>query len=209
MPAEGPKLRARTEGPQPMPERNDAALAFLLSRRSRPPKTLGPPVPGREELTTILTAAARVPDHGMLVPWRFVVLERPALERLGRLAARRATAAGLEAERVEKAALPFSDGNLAVAVVSVLRPTEKIPEFEQLLSAGAACLSLVNAALAAGWGAGWITGWAVYDEGFCREGLGLGPGERVVGVVHIGTEKVAPAERPRPEVAAITSWVAE
>jgi nitroreductase len=77
------------------------------------------------------------------------------------------------------------------------------------LSAGAACLSLVNAALAAGWGAGWVTGWPVYDEGFCRDGLGLGPGERVVGVVHIGTEKVTPAERPRPEVAAITSWVTE
>ena len=192
-----------------MPERNDAALDFLLGRRSRPPKTLAPPVPGREELTMLLTAAARVPDHGMLVPWRFLVLERPALERLGRLAAERAEAEGLEAERVEKAALPFRDGTLAVAVVCVPRPTEKIPQFEQLLSAGAACLSLVNAALASGWGAGWITGWAVYDEGFCREGLGLGPGERVAGVVHIGTEKVTPADRPRPDIAAITSWVAE
>jgi nitroreductase len=192
-----------------MPERNDAALDFMLNRRSRPAKTLGAPVPGREELTRLLTAAARVPDHGMLVPWRFVVLERPALQRLGRLAAERAAAEGLEAERVEKAAQPYRDGNLAVAVVCVPRPTEKIPAFEQLLSAGAACLSLVNAALASGWGASWITGWAAYDQGFCREGLGLAPGERVAGMVHIGTEKVAPADRPRPEIAAITTWMAE
>jgi nitroreductase len=190
-----------------MPERNPAALDFLLGRRSRAPKTLAPPVPGRAEVETLLTAAARVPDHGMLVPWRFVVLQRPALKRLGRLAAARAGAEGLPADRVEKAAAPFLQGHLAVAVVMVPRPTEKIPRIEQILSAGAVCLTLVNAALAAGWGAGWITGWAVYDVAFRREGLGLADGEEVAGIVHIGTESVAPADRPRPDLAAVTTWV--
>lgn len=192
-----------------MPERNDAALDFLLTRRSHPPRTLTLPVPARADLETILTAAARVPDHGALVPWRFVVLERAALERLGRLAATRAEAAGLEPERVQKAALPWAEGNLAVVVVQVPRPTDRIPAWEQELSTGAACLSLLNAALAAGWGAGWITGWAVFDEGFCREGLGLAPGERVAGVVHIGTASAAPAERPRPALDGIVTWQPE
>lgn len=190
-----------------MPDPNPAALDFLLSRRSRPARTLAAPVPGRAELERLLTAAARVPDHGMLVPWRFVVLQQPALRRLGELAARRAAAEGLDPERVEKAALSWRDGNLAVAVVMVPRPTEKIPEIEQVLSAGAACLSLLNAALAAGWGANWITGWAVHDEHFRREGLGLAEGERIAGIIHIGTETAAPPERPRPDIAAITTWV--
>jgi nitroreductase len=192
-----------------MPQPNPAALDFLLTRRSRPAKLLTTPVPGREEIERLLTAAARTPDHGMLVPWRFIVLRGPALRRLGELAATRAAAEGLETERIEKAALPWREGNLAVVVVQVPRPVGKIPEIEQTLSAGAVCLSLLNAALAAGWGACWITGWAVYDAAFCREGLGLAEGERVVGVVHIGTETAAPPERPRPDVAAITTWLDE
>lgn len=190
-----------------MPDPNPAAMEFLLTRRSRPAKTLALPVPGREQVERLLTAAARSPDHGMLVPWRFVVLQQPALLRLGRLAAALAGAAGLEAERVQKAALPFSDGNLAVAVVISPKSSDKIPEIEQLLSAGAVCLSLVNAALASGWGASWITGWAAHDEQFRREGLGLAEAERVAGFVHIGTETVVPADRPRPDIGTITTWV--
>lgn len=190
-----------------MPDPNPAALEFLLTRRSRPAKTLTSPVPSRTALGTLLTAAARTPDHAMLVPWRFIVLERPAMKRLGALAMERARAEGLEEDRILKAGLPYSDGHLAVVVVHVLRSTEKIPEIEQLLSAGAVCLSLVNAALASGWGASWISGWAAYDDEFCRSGLGLAQGERVVGVVHIGTETVAPAERPRPDIAEITTWL--
>ncbi|MCR9150253.1 MAG: nitroreductase family protein [Rhodobacteraceae bacterium] len=191
-----------------MPDPNPAALDFLLTRRSRPAKTLTLPVPDRDALTPILTAAARTPDHGKLEPWRFVVLERPALERLAGLAAARAEAAGLPPERVDKAAAQFRDGNLAVAVVHVPRPTEKIPEIEQVLSTGAVCLALLNAALAAGWGANWLTGWAAHDAGFGRDGLGLAPGEWLAGLIHIGTETAAPPERPRPDLGAITTWMA-
>jgi nitroreductase len=192
-----------------MPARNEAALDFLLTRRSRPAKTLTDPVPDRAALVPILTAAARTPDHGKLEPWRFLVLERPALARLAALATARGQALGLDAERIGKGAAQYADSRLAVVVVGSPKPSDKVPAIEQTLSAGAVCLSLLNAALAAGWGANWLTGWPVYDEVFCREGLGLSPGEFVAGTIHIGTETAVPPDRPRPDLARIVTWVAE
>lgn len=186
---------------------NAAVMDFLLTRRSRPAKILRAPVPTRDELLPILTAAARVPDHGKLEPWRFVVLNRPALSRLAALAETRGAALGLDGERIAKGVSQLADADLAVAVVYVPRPTVKVPEIEQILSAGAVCLGLVNAALASGWGASWLTGWHVHDPDFCREGLRLAEGEWVAGLVHIGTASAAPPDRPRPDIAAITSWV--
>lgn len=190
-----------------MPAPNQAALDFLLSRRSRPAKTLVPPVPDRDALQPLLTAAARTPDHGKLEPWRFIVLERPALTRLAALAEARAREAGQEPERVVKSAAQFHDGHLAIAVIHCPRPTEKIPAIEQVLSTGAVCLALLNAALAAGWGANWLTGFAAHDAEFGRAGLGLGPGEFVAGFVHIGSETATPPERPRPDLGKITTWM--
>jgi nitroreductase len=190
-----------------MPIPNAAALDFFLTRRSRPARTLAPPVPTRDELTVLLTAAARVPDHGKLEPWRFIVLERAALSRLALAAADLGQRLGLDPERVAKGVAQFADADLAVAVVKRPMPTDRIPETEQVLSAGAVCLTLVNAALAAGWGACWLTGWHVADRGFCRDHLGLAPGEWVAGLIHIGTETGVPPDRPRPDIARITTWV--
>ncbi|MGB3316753.1 MAG: nitroreductase family protein [Albidovulum sp.] len=190
-----------------MPVPNPAAMEFFLTRRSRPAKILRPPVPMREELIPILTAAARVPDHGKLEPWRFIVLEKPTLTRLAALAETRGAQIGLDPDRIAKGVMQFADADLAVAVIFVPRPTEKVPHIEQVLSAGAVCLTLVNAALASGWGASWLTGWHVHDPDFCREGLELEEGEWVAGLIHIGTENTAPPERPRPDIAAITTWV--
>ena len=97
---------------------------------------------------------------------------------------------------------------LLIAVIAVPRPTDKVPQIEQVLSAGCVCLSLVNAALATGWGAGWLTGWVAHDPEFARAAFGLQPGEWVAGLVHIGTETAPPPERPRPDVDALTTWVA-
>ena len=186
---------------------NPAAMEFFLTRRSRPPKVLRPPVPTEAELLPILTAATRVPDHGKLEPWRFLVLEKPALTRMAGLARTRGAAMGLAPERIEKGVAQFTDADLIVAVVMVPRPTDKIPELEQVLSAGAVCLTLLNAALASGWDACWLTGWHVHDAAFAREGLGLAAGERVAGLIHIGTAASVPPDRPRPDVGAITTWV--
>ncbi len=190
-----------------MPDPNPAALDFLLTRRSRPAKTLKSPGPDRAALDVILTAAARTPDHGKLEPWRFIVLQGDALTRLGDVAEARATERALEPEMVAKARVQFDDSPLAVAVIEVQKSSEKIPELEQTYSAGAVCLALLNAALASGWGANWLSGWVSHDRAFMERALGLQPHERVAGFIHIGTEGPKPPERPRPDLNAITTWV--
>ena len=192
-----------------MPDPNAAALQFLLTRRSRPAKTLKAPVPDRDALMPILIAAARSPDHGKLEPWRFVVLEKAALDRLAGLVRARATALGHDAESTDKAVRQYADADLAVAVVSTPKPSDKIPDIEQTYSAGAVCLAMLNAALASGWGANWLTGWPVHDRPFLAQGLGLAVGESIAGLIHIGTETAAPPDRPRPDIEAITTWVDE
>jgi nitroreductase len=192
-----------------LPQPNDAVLKFLLSRRSRPAKTLTGPAPDRAALGPILTAAARTPDHGKLEPWRFVVLERPALQRLAELATARGNSLGRSENDIAKARSQFADSPLAVAVVEVQKPSAKIPPVEQTYSAGAVCLALLNAALASGWGANWLSGWASHDREFVEAGLDLAPDERIAGIIHIGTETSAPPERPRPDLASITTWMAE
>ena len=192
-----------------MPQPNQPALDFLLTRRSRPAKTLTGPAPERAAIETLLTAAARTPDHGKLEPWRFIVLARPALDRLAGLVETRGAALGVPARDIDKMRAQFADSPLAVAVVAAPVNSDKIPIIEQTYSAGAVCLALLNAALAAGWGANWLTGWAAYDRDFLAEGLGLAPHESIVGFVHIGTETSQPPDRPRPDLARITTWIEE
>ena len=190
-----------------MPDRNQPALDFLLTRRSRPAKTLTPPVPDRDQLMEILTAAARSPDHGKLEPWRFVVLGRTALERIGAAIPEAGTRLGVPEEKIAKQQGAYTDGHLAVMVVECPRPSDKVPAIEQTYAVGGVCLALLNAALAAGWGANWLSGWASHDPAFAAEHLGLAEGERVAGLIHIGTETSAPPDRPRPNLAAMTTWV--
>ena len=190
-----------------MPDPNPQALNFLLTRRSRPAKTLRSPVPDRDTINTILTAAARTPDHGKLEPWRFIVLERAALQRLAKLAAERGPVLGIEPEKIEKGVKQYADADLAIAVIASPKPSAKIPAIEQTYSAGAVCLAMLNAALASGWGANWLSGWASHDRDFVTTGLNLAPHESVAGFIHIGTESNAPPERPRPDIDQITLWV--
>ncbi len=190
-----------------MPQKSPQTLDFMRRRRSRPAKTLSTPVPGREEVRDLLGIAARTPDHGKLEPWRFLVLERPALERLAASVPAHGHMAGIAEEKIAKMERQFADAHLAVVVVASPKPSETIPEAEQLLSAGAACYGLLIAALAAGWGANWLTGWAMHDRGFVEGALGLTGRESVAGIVHIGTETSEPPERPRPELDSLVTWV--
>ncbi|MEJ6394320.1 nitroreductase [Gymnodinialimonas sp. 2305UL16-5] len=183
-----------------------AALGFLLSRRSRPPRMLGMKVPDRATIEVLLTAAARVPDHGKLEPWRFIVLQHAACQRLGALAQDRGATLAMDHDKVDKTASGFRDAHLIIAVVSAPKPSDRIPVEEQTASASAACLSLVNAALAAGWGACWLTGWASSDRDFLQTGLGLSASEALAGFIHIGEEQRPPPERPRPDISALTTW---
>jgi nitroreductase len=189
-----------------MPDRNQAALDFLLTRRSRPQKTLVDPVPDRAALDPILTAALRTPDHGKLEPWRLMVMDGPALKQLAPLARERGAALGKDQAEIDKGAMQYETSSLAVVVVESPVASEKVPAIEQTSSAGAGCLALLNAALAAGWGANWLSGWASHDRKFVEQGLGLAPHERVAGLIHIGTEKSAPPERPRPDMNGKVTW---
>jgi len=190
-----------------MPQNSPQTLDFMRRRRSRPAKTLSTPVPGRDEVRDLLGIAARTPDHGKLEPWRFLVLERPALERLADSVPAHGHMAGIAEEKIAKMERQFADAHLAVVVVASPKPSDAIPEAEQLLSAGAACYGLLIAALAAGWGANWLTGWAMHDRGFVEGALGLTERESVAGIVHLGTETSEPPERPRPDLDALVTWV--
>ncbi|HEY5288643.1 MAG TPA: nitroreductase family protein [Caulobacteraceae bacterium] len=187
----------------PLPiEGSPETLAFLTRRRSASALTLTAPAPSETELATLLALAARVPDHGKLSPWRFVILRSEAKARFVRalegIAERRPDAARATAKLGKIRTPP-----LTVAVIS--RASEgEIPIWEQRLSAGAVCAMLIIAAQAMGYGANWITDWYAYDADAGRL-LGLAEGEQVAGFVHLGTASEAPLERVRPDVAAITS----
>lgn len=188
-----------------MDHRNEEALRFLATRRSHPPKLLTEPAPDREELTRLLALAARAPDHGKLEPWRFIVLGRQTLDALAPRLHQSVLASGQDQAAADKAASAFASP-VIVAVVHSPVQSAKVPEWEQVLSAGAVCLGLVNAALAAGWGAAWLTGFAALDREFAQSFLGVTPSERIAGLVHIGTRGATPPERPRPDIAAKTEW---
>jgi nitroreductase len=180
------------------------AIELLKTRRSVKPMELRAPAPSAAQLETILTIASRVPDHGKLAPWRFVVFEGDARVKAGEKIADvfkknnpAATAEQIEFERNRLARAP-----LVVAVVSRAGPHVKIPEWEQLLSSGAAAMNLLITANALGFGASWLTEWYAYDSNVL-EALGLGPSEKIAGFVHIGTRDTLPADRERPALSAI------
>ena len=190
-----------------MPDPRPEVLDFLLTRRSRPAKTLGQSAPSRVEIETLLTAASRTPDHGKLAPWRFIVLTDAARRAsLARLATERMTQMGLEADKIEKNARSFSFGGAIIAVVLTPVASEKIPLWEQEMAAGGVCLALLNAALASGWGANWLTGPLCRDTEFLSQGLGCSAHESIAGFLHLGDETVTPADRDRPDIHAITEW---
>lgn len=176
-------------------------LEFLALRRSTSAVALSEPPPSAEELAALLRVAARAPDHGKLAPWRFIVLE-PATksvfaERLEALARSRGDERAVA--KLAKLKIP----PLGVAVVSRAVAAE-IPEWEQELSAGAVCTTLLYAAQALGYGANWITDWYAYDDE-AKAILGLSPGENVAGFIFLGTSKEPPLERERPDVDSLTT----
>ena len=182
------------------------ALDLLKTRRSVKPMELKEPAPSGAELDTLLTIASRVPDHGKLTPWRFVVFTGESRLKAGDTIAAiyrelhpEANADQLAFERKRLARAP-----LVVAVVSRAAPHVKIPEWEQVLSAGAAAMSLVLSAHALGYAATWITEWYAYDRRVL-DALGLAANERIVGFIHIGTPERPPTDRDRPPLADIVT----
>src|SRR5947199_4355623 len=185
-----------------MPE----AIDLLKTRRSVKPIELSGPGPTADELSTLLTIASRVPDHGKLAPWRFIVFEGDARARAGDVIADefarknpQATQADIEVEKKR-----LMDAPLVIAVVSFSRPHPKVPEWEQQLSGGASAMNIVTAATALGYGANWLTGWFAFDRDVL-DGLGLKPDEKIAGFIHIGTPSKPNEDRPRPALSGIVT----
>lgn len=182
------------------------ALQLLKTRRSVKPMELAGPSPSAAELETLLTIASRVPDHGKLKPWRFIVFEGDARLKAGEIIAEvfRAERADATPEQIAFERMRLARAPLVVAVVSRAGPHVKIPEWEQQLSAGAAAMSLVLAAHAMGFAASWITEWYAYDRRVLDK-IGVAANERIAGFVHIGRPAKPPEERERPALAEIVT----
>jgi nitroreductase len=182
------------------------ALHLLRTRRSVKPIELTGPPPSELEIDTLLTVASRVPDHGKLTPWRFIVFTGDARLAAGEVIADafRANRADATPEQIEFERQRLARAPLVIAVVSRAAPHVKIPEWEQQLSAGASAMNLVNAAHAMGYAASWITEWYAYDRRVL-EALGVNASERVAGFVHIGRPAKPPEDRDRPKLESIVT----
>jgi len=185
----------------PAPE----TLDLLLSRRSGSAKLMKGPGPNAEQLRRILAAGIRVPDHGKLAPWRFIVFESEGRARMGEILAH--CIAGereTSPERVEQERNRFMRAPVVIGVVSRVREQIPIPVWEQQLSSGAVCMTIVLAAHAMGFVANWITEWYAYHPQVLAR-LGLNSTERIAGFIYVGHAVEPLEERPRPPVDAITT----
>jgi nitroreductase len=182
------------------------AIELLKRRRSVKPREMSGPGPSPQELETILTIGARVPDHGKLAPWRFIVFEGDARARAGeviaKVFARKNPGAPAAEIEIEKGRL--MEAPLVIAVVSFTRPHPKVPPWEQELSAGASAMNIVTAATALGYGANWLSGWFAFDRDVLQ-GLGLKADEKLAGFIHIGKPSKPNEDRPRPVLSEIVT----
>jgi nitroreductase len=188
---------------------NDIKLIdYLAVRRSTPAFQMCEPGPARPEIEEMLRLASRVPDHGKLAPWRFIVYRGSERVRIGEALLQMTLESKPDlSEEMRKVELArFTRAPVVIAVVSTAGPHFKVSEWEQILSAGALCLNLSMAANAQGYAANWLTEWFAYDER-AYPLLGIRPGEKVAGFIHIGSTTFPNTERPRPELADTVTWV--
>jgi nitroreductase len=185
-----------------------SVLDFLKSRKSGSAKAMGGPGPNPAQISEILTIAVRVPDHGKLNPWRFVLFEGAAREDIGEAFAARWKILHPE-HGADSAAFQgglFLRAPVVIAVVSTAAPHGKIPEWEQLLSSAAVCYNILLAATAMGFDAQWQSDWVVYDPQ-ATAAMGLVATERIAGLIYIGTTTLPLEDRPRPDPATLlTRW---
>jgi nitroreductase len=182
-------------------------LTFLKTRKSASAKAMGGPGPDKLQLEEILSIAVRVPDHGKLNPWRFVVFEGEARLRVGALFAQRFAELHPDypAENVTFQNGLLTRAPVVVAVVSTATEHVKIPVWEQHMSAAAVCYNLVLAAQALGFDAQWQSDWVAYDEG-AKAAMGVAAQENVAGLIYVGTSSVPLEDRPRPDARALTTF---
>ncbi|TCL97047.1 nitroreductase [Rhizobium sp. PP-WC-2G-219] len=181
---------------------------YLATRRSIPAFQMCEPGPGKAEIEEMLTLASRVPDHGKLAPWRFIVYRGEERGRISADLARLALEAkpDLSEEMIKVENTRLTRAPVVIAVVSTAAPHAKVPEWEQVMSAGAVCLNLLMAANALGYCSNWLSEWFAFDQRAFSV-LGIRDNEKVAGFIHIGSPQVPPTERPRPALSDIVTWV--
>lgn len=179
-------------------------LDLLLSRRSCAAKAMTGPGPSKAQLADILRAGARVPDHGKLFPWRFIIFEKEGLERFADILVNVLTQDGMNPSQIDEWRERVTAAPMAIGVVSSARELIKIPVWEQELSAGAVCQNILIAAHALGFVGNWLTEWYSYHP-VVKQKIGLKPGERMAGFIYIGAPKEELLERPRPDMEKIVT----
>lgn len=187
------------------------AIELLLTRRSYKPAAMREPGPDNDELSLILTAALRTPDHGRLSPWRIQVIDGPGrnaladlLERIHRAERPDANADSIAVERARATRSP-----LLLVVSSRLRREGRIPVLEQLLSGGAVCQNLLNAVHASGFVAQWVTGWPAYHPEV-KAALRIPEDDHILGWIYVGSSTEAPLERQRASIDDVVErWVGQ
>lgn len=187
-------------------EKNEVLLSHLQKRRSVPSLNLAGDRADDAKIAMMLEIAARVPDHGKLAPWRFIVYPENMGDEIGSYLSNlwRSENATATSDRLELEKTRFARAPLVIGVVSCPVKEHKIPVWEQELSAGAVCLNLIHAAYAFGYIGQWLTEWYTFHRDAARH-LGAGEGERFAGFIHIGTPMISPSERPRPVIKDITT----
>jgi nitroreductase len=182
------------------------ALHRLNQRRSVPARQLGAPGPDPDQLSQLLQAAVRVPDHGKLAPWRLILLKDQAKLRFGEQLAALEADPELPASHHEKNLKRYTYAPLVITVIASPVAQSKVPRIEQLMSAGCLCYNLLHGAHVMGFGAQWLTGWAAYDPRV-HQLLDLAEHEEIVGFVHVGTAQLEVPERDRPDIdTLISTW---
>ncbi len=189
-------------------ETNAALIDYLKVRRSIPAFQMREPGPDRAGIEDILRLAVRVPDHGKIAPWRFIVYTGDVRAQIGeellKMALERDPKLSGEMIQVERSR--FTRAPVVIGVISTAAPHVKVPEWEQVMSAGALCLNVLMAANAHGFVSNWLTEWFAFDEKAFPL-LGVQPGEKVAGFIHIGSSDFPAVERPRPELAEKITWM--
>ena len=192
----------------PLPKAKGGLKRFLQNRRSNLAKLMGEPGPAPEQITDMLTIAARVPDHRKLAPWRFTVFEGPARDDFGQHIASAFMKVNPDAphDRAIFEGQRFMRAPLEVAVISSpIDCPRGTPQWEQILSAGAACYNLCLAAQSMGFGAQWLTEWYAYDPDVMAA-LDVETPEKIAGFIYIGTPSANPTERSRPDIIGMTKF---
>lgn len=192
----------RDNDPLPATHPSDETLKLLALRRSTLARDMVEPGPSGEEISDLIRLAARVPDHGKLGPWRFVIFEGDARARFGEVIADafQKTEPGADEERVQFERDRLIRAPKVICVISKVIPHPKAPEWEQILCAGAACQTMLIAANAMGFAAQWITEWYAYNADV-GAALGLEDGERIAGFIYLGTASGELTERRRVDPA--------